>query len=191
MVSIFIRRRKSIYTARRMKIQTSTQALTMGFRSLPELVSWTAGDAPISPRLDCSHRCGPRQNLSGRRASRSEKDLWRRTRTPALPPAGEVAVAEAAGESSQRKELGSGHPGDGRRRGRADGGSSTRWRRDAARRRSGIRQEAALVERNGGDGNFGKFGSNLKTMSSLGLNHLAHWAFLRWEPNPRVRHFGS
>jgi hypothetical protein len=41
-----------------------------------------------------------------------------------MPPSGEVSVAEAAADSSQSVELGSGHPGEGRRRGRAPG---ERW----------------------------------------------------------------
>jgi hypothetical protein len=80
-----------------------------------------------------------RTHLPGRRASRSEKALRRSTRTPAPPPSGEVVVAEAAAKSSQRVELGSGHPGEGR----GAGGRERRGLSEEDRRSSGIMREAA------------------------------------------------
>jgi hypothetical protein len=71
-----------------------------------DVVGVTTGYAPISSGQERIHGWG------------EEKALWRSNRTPAPPPSGEVLVAEAAAELSQRLLQGSAHLGEETRRGR-------------------------------------------------------------------------
>jgi hypothetical protein len=115
---------------------------------------------------------------------------------PAPPPSGEVFVAEAAAESSQRVELGSGHPGEGRMHGwmpgrggraggcRAGGGSPVlESQAKVLRRRSGSIEGSGRERTRKATGRvritFGKKGSNPLHLASFWVIHTAYWALFR------------